>query len=74
MGDVIQDLRYAVRTLCKTPAFLFITVSLPVIMATLGFPSLSLAQDPSPATSVAAGEDDDGGRRGQTHSTQGGDR
>src|SRR5256714_5648082 len=27
MGDVIQDLRYAVRMLCKTPAFLFITVS-----------------------------------------------
>jgi putative ABC transport system permease protein len=27
MGDVIQDLRYALRTLCKTPAFLFITVS-----------------------------------------------
>ena len=27
MGDVIQDLRYAVRTLCKTPAVLFITVS-----------------------------------------------
>src|SRR5712671_3308598 len=27
MGGLIKDLRYAVRTLCKTPAFLFITVS-----------------------------------------------
>ena len=27
MGDVIQYLRSAMRTLCKTPAFLLITVS-----------------------------------------------